>query len=229
MKKVLLLLTVSSLLPMASVFSQTLSDYVKQVKRRHSCHKNVWWHGGKPDALYYTLLLDTSNVPAGRVYELQAGGWYPCWIIHRVPQSIPTVIVGSDPTMVLNNRMQHRLPIDFGYAGSLTNTGYISANRDLTIRIGSCSGANDGPLGWDVAYTMPLTWNWFSTIASWNTPEDICAGRQSILQCDLQKLLLCQLDRTANAGLAVSIRCFANLDTLLVENCTPHNASWQRV
>jgi hypothetical protein len=227
MKKALLISTVSLLLPMASVFSQTLSDYVKQVKGDTLVIKTYDDMGGKPDALYYTLLLDTSNVPAGRVYELQAGGWYPLYNNPSTSAKHSTVIVGSDPTMVVNNKNAASAPpLISGYAGSFTNTGYISANRDLTIK--NCAlvpGANDGSLGWDVAYT---------NASNLKLVFDNCIMEHTRWIFVLVDSLYCNV--TFRNCYFVNMTgqpcrrsggvfdCWPNLDTLLVENCTHINA-----
>jgi hypothetical protein len=151
MKKVLLLLAVTSILmPFHSVLSQALSDYVKQVKGDTLVVKTYDDMGSKPDALYYTLLLDTVNVPAGRVYELQAGGWYPLLKTPTNSVKHPTVIVGSDPTMLVNNKnASSSPPLISGYVGVITSIGGMNVRGDLTIK--NCHlipGASNGSLGW---------------------------------------------------------------------------------
>ena len=47
------------------------------------------------------MTLDTGNVPAGRVYELKANGYYP---LQNNPTTLRnTVIVGEDNTSVVKN------------------------------------------------------------------------------------------------------------------------------
>ncbi len=110
--------------------------------------------GNQPNSLYLALVGDTISVPAGRVYELQAGGFYPLANNPTSPSGHTTVIVGSDPTMVVTNKnASSSPPLICGYAGpSGSNPGGINANGDLTIK--NCTlvpAANDGSEGW--AYT----------------------------------------------------------------------------
>ena len=109
MKKALMLFAVTTILmPPRSAFPQTLSDYVKQVKGDTLVIKTYDDMGGKANSLYWALVLDTVDVPAGRVYELQAGGVYPFNNVQRQNTALllpftssarhPIVIVGSDPT-----------------------------------------------------------------------------------------------------------------------------------
>ena len=99
MKKALLLTALVVFISIPPMVAQTLSDYIKEVKGDTLVIKTYVEMGNKPDALYYGLLLDNVNVPAGRVYELQAGGWYPLLNNPTTSATHPTVIVGSDPTI----------------------------------------------------------------------------------------------------------------------------------
>jgi hypothetical protein len=185
--------------------------------------------GGKPDALYYTLLLDTSNVPAGRVYELQAGGWYPLYNNPSTSAKHSTVIVGSDPTMVVNNKNAASAPpLISGYAvsGRATNTGYITAGGDLTIK--NCTltpGANDLSLGW--AVTGPSAPNLhlvYDNCIFEHVRWVFVVIEDSNCDVTLRNCYFVNMDGQPcrrNGGL---FDCFANVDTLLVENCTQINA-----
>jgi hypothetical protein len=78
MKKVLLLFAVTTiLLPLRSALSQTLSDYIKEVKGDTLVVKDYYDMNKQGNSLYYALSLDTNKVPAGRVYQLKANGYYP--------------------------------------------------------------------------------------------------------------------------------------------------------
>ncbi len=92
MKKFFLEIVLVVLISTSTMYAQSLSDYIKQVKGDTLVVKTYDDMGGMPDALYYTLLQDTVNVTAGRVYELQAGGWYPLQIIPLVPQNTPRLL-----------------------------------------------------------------------------------------------------------------------------------------
>jgi hypothetical protein len=227
MKKTLLLIALVVLISTSTMYGQTLSDYVKQVKGDTLVIKTYDDMGGKPDALYYTLLLDTSNVPAGRVYELQAGGWYPLLNNPSSSAKHPTVIVGSDPTMVVNNKNAASAPpLISGYAGSLTNTGYISANRDLTIK--NCAlvpGANDGSLGWDVAYTNASNLKLvFDNCIMEHTRWIFVLVDSPYCNVTFRNCYFVNMTGQPCRRSGGLFDCFANLDTLLVENCTHINA-----
>jgi hypothetical protein len=151
MKKVLFLfIVISVLIPLYPALTQNLNDYIKEVKGDTLVIKTYAEMGNQPDALYYTLLLDTTSVPAGRVYELQAGGWYPQSKNPTSSAKHLTVIVGSDPTRLVNNKnAASSPPLISGYTEIISNTGGINANGDLTIK--NCSiipGSQDGYEGW---------------------------------------------------------------------------------
>jgi hypothetical protein len=129
--------------------------------------------------------------------------------------------------MVVNNKNAASAPpLISGYAGSFTNTGYISANRDLTIK--NCAlvpGANDGSLGWDVAYT---------NASNLKLVFDNCIMEHTRWIFVLVDSLYCNV--TFRNCYFVNMTgqpcrrsggvfdCWPNLDTLLVENCTHINA-----
>jgi hypothetical protein len=229
MKKTLLLIALVVLISTSTMYGQTLSDYVKQVKGDTLVIKTYDDMGGKPDALYYTLLLDTSNVPAGRVYELQAGGWYPLYNNPSTSAKHSTVIIGSDPTMVVNNKNAASAPpLISGYAvsGRATNTGYITAGGDLTIK--NCTltpGANDLSLGW--AVTGPSAPNLhlvYDNCIFEHVRWVFVVIEDSNCDVTLRNCYFVNMDGQPcrrNGGL---FDCFANVDTLLVENCTQINA-----
>jgi hypothetical protein len=229
MKKTLLLIALVVLISTSTMYAQILSDYVKQVKGDTLVIKTYDDMGGKPDALYYTLLLDTSNVPAGRVYELQAGGWYPLYNNPSTSAKHSTVIIGSDPTMVVNNKNAASAPpLISGYAvsGRATNTGYITAGGDLTIK--NCTltpGANDLSLGW--AVTGPSAPNLhlvYDNCIFEHVRWVFVVIEDSNCDVTLRNCYFVNMDGQPcrrNGGL---FDCFANVDTLLVENCTQINA-----
>lgn len=69
MKKLLSIVAVMSLLiPLRSVFSQNLSDYVKETKGDTLVIKDYSDMNNQSNSLYKALLPDSVNVPAGRVY-----------------------------------------------------------------------------------------------------------------------------------------------------------------
>ncbi|MGE5846491.1 MAG: T9SS type A sorting domain-containing protein, partial [Ignavibacteria bacterium] len=83
--------------------------------------------------------------PAGRVYELQTGGWYPQAAGVTTPDR-PVVIVGANNTRMVNNDDPATPPI---ISGIDANPGGITWGNDLTIKNTSIvCGAPDGTIGW---------------------------------------------------------------------------------
>lgn len=152
MKKLLILLAVAVMLPLWA-FSQSLNDVVKQVKGDTLVIKTYNDYGNQANSLYTALIADTVSVPAGRVYELQANGFYPLANNPNSSTQHATMIVGSDRRMIATNSdMNSAPPLITGNVGSSSNAGGIGANGNLTIR--NCNlvpAASDGTLNW--AYT----------------------------------------------------------------------------
>jgi hypothetical protein len=226
-KKVLLLFTVSLLLPIASVLSQTLSDYVKQVKGDTLVIKDYSDMKNQPNSLYWALTLDTVNVPAGRVYELQAGGVYP---LANIPTSRPnrtTVIVGSDSRMVVTEKDALSSPPPL-ICGAPTpgvprsNPGGIGANGDLTIK--NCAlvpAANDGTMGW--AFTATGTHSLhllFDNDLFEHTLWIFVSTHYANCDVTFSNCYFVNMSGHAFRRHGGVFDCFANQDTLLVENCT---------
>jgi hypothetical protein len=152
MKKLLLLLILAALIPCVA-FPQTLADVTKAIKGDTLVIKDYSDYGSKANSLYIAMLADSVTVPAGRVYELMANGFFP---LANNPTSSPsrtTVIVGSDARMlVANGDAGSAPPLITGNVGSSVNQGGISAGGNLTIK--NCNlvpASNDGGLAW--AYT----------------------------------------------------------------------------
>ena len=235
MKKVLLLFAaVSIVIPLRSAVPQTLSDYVKQIKGDTLVIKDYSDMNNQSNSLYWALVLDTVNVPAGRVYELQAGGLYPLGNdplgglpLTGSPTSSalhPTVIVGPDPTMVVNNKNAASAPplictYDLAWGSGLG----INAGGDLTIK--NCelvNTANDGRNG--ICFTGTFASNlhlvydncifehtahWFVYIRN-DSNQNVTFRNCYFVNMNGQP---CRRD----GGVFIS---FNNQDTLLVENCT---------
>ncbi|HPC35933.1 MAG TPA: T9SS type A sorting domain-containing protein [Candidatus Marinimicrobia bacterium] len=148
MKKLQLFLLVSVLLISSQVFSQNLSDYISETIGDTLVIKD-FNDLGEQNSLYLVITLDTVNVPAGRVYMLKADGYYP--LVNNPATLRPTVIVGEDPTILVNNKAVAAPPVICGAAwegGS--NTGAIFVKHNFTIK--NCNiipaNANKG-LGWN--------------------------------------------------------------------------------
>jgi hypothetical protein len=227
MKNALTLFALMILVAPSTTHCQTLLDYVFAQRGDTLVIKSYADMGDKPNALYYALLLDTVAVPPGRVYELKAGEWYPLLNNPSTAAQHSTVISGSDPTMLVNNtNASSAPPLISGYVGTITNPGYISANGDLTIK--NCvltSGATDLSLGW--AFTGPTAPNLHLVYDNclfehvrWAFVDVFHANCNVTLRNCYFVNMNGQPCRR-NGGL---FDCFANLDTLLVENCTHINA-----
>jgi hypothetical protein len=225
MKKLILLFAVLTILiSVRTVLPQTLIDYISEVKGDTLVIKDYSEMNNQPNALYWALTLDTVNVPIGRVYELKAGGLYP---LNNTPTSSskhPTVIVGSDPTIMVNNKNAESPPpliyTDDSYLGW---TCGIDAGGDLTIK--NCElvcTANDGRTG--VAFTSTRASNLHLVYD--NCLLEHCAHWIVYIRSDSNESVIfrncyfvnlngqpCRRD----GGVFIS---FNNQDTLLVENCT---------
>jgi len=227
MKQILLLLALAVLNSPSTMYCQTLTDYVLSVRGDTLVIKNYADMGNKPNSLYYALLLDTVNVPAGRVYELRAAGWYPLQNNPSTSAKHATVIVGSDPTMLVTNKdTASSPPLISGYSGSTVNTGNLWANGDLTIKNCALTSASpDLSLGW--AFTGPSAPNLHLVYDNCLFEHDRWVFLAvSYANCDiiLRNCYFVNMNGQPcrrNGGL---FDCFANVDTLLVENCTHINA-----
>ena len=150
MKKIwLLFIVITILMPICSALSQTLSDYIAQVKGDTLVIKDYYDMGDQPNSLYEALLLDTDDVPAGRVYELKTNGYYP---LKDNPVTLRnTVIVGEENTSIVNNDNASSIPPLICGADweSGSNMGGINFLHDLTVKNCSITPATvKGNLGW---------------------------------------------------------------------------------
>ena len=154
MKKILLLFVLLILISASTMYAQTLMDYVLAQRGDTLVIKDYTDMGSKSNSLYNALLLDTTNVPAGRVYMLRANGYYPLANNITTTSKQPTVIVGADNTRLVNNKNANSAPpLICGYPVGewpyVSNTGGIEWKNDLTIKNCSIvSGASDGTEGW---------------------------------------------------------------------------------
>ena len=148
MKKVLLLFTVSLLLPIVSVFSQTLSDYVLQTRGDTLVVKDDNDYGA-PNTLYSLMQADTVNVPAGRVYLLHNKGIYS--LINNPTSSAKqkTIIMGETQTSLKVNKGDAPPVLQGAVWAGGTSTGGINSGYDLIVK--NCDveiGNSAGGEGW---------------------------------------------------------------------------------
>ncbi len=223
MKKMFLLIVMMAFFSTSSIFSQTLMDYVSAVKGDTLVIKDYYEMNKQPNSLVYALFLDTVDVPVSRVYELKANGYYPHWLTPRTYPNRHTVIVGSDPTPVVNNRNAKSSPplictfpmtVDPGPEG-------IIAEGDLTIKnCELCAVGADGTVGWIFAYT---------TRPNLHLVFDNCIMERTLWAFVYSSYANCNFTfkdcyfvnmsgRTGRSGGVFD--CFEPQDTLLIENCT---------
>ncbi|MDZ7723901.1 MAG: hypothetical protein U5R06_14110 [candidate division KSB1 bacterium] len=148
MRKLQFILPMLLLLMTSLVFSQTLDDFVDQVRGDTLVIKDFFDMGEEQNSLYQALTLDT-DAPEGRVYMLKTNGYYP--LVNSPTTQMPTVIVGEDDTrLVQNDDAAAAPPLVCGAAwegGS--NTGSISHPYDLTLKnINIVPASAKADLGW---------------------------------------------------------------------------------
>lgn len=226
MKKILSLFVSLVLISVSTMYTQTLNDYVKQVKGDTLVIKDYSDMNNQSNSLYWAMVLDTDNVPAGRVYELQAGGWYPLQNNPTSSSKHPTVIVGSDPTMVINNKnAASSPPLISGYSGVMINTGEINAGGDLTIK--NCdleNGASNGWNGGSFTYTNASNLNlvYDNCIFEHTMYWFVWLNGDSNENATFRNCYFVNMNGhpcRRNGGVLIC-NSNSNQDTLLVENCT---------
>jgi hypothetical protein len=127
-------------------FAQTLMDYVKEVKGDTLVVNDYYDMGDEASSLNNCVLQDT-DAPAGRVYELQTAGWYPQSGGLTTPSDRPTVIVGAADDILVQRTAAP--PIISGFTGETTSTGGITWGHDFTLKNTSVVvGAPNGDIGW---------------------------------------------------------------------------------
>ncbi len=148
MRKLQICIAVLVLLTSSLVFSQTLADYVLETRGDTLVVKD-YWDMNEANSLYNVLTLD-AGAPAGRVYELKTGGYYP---LANNPTTIQaTVIVGQDDTRLVNNDNATAYPpLICGWTSEAgDNTGAMLFAHDLTVKNCNISPATAQlGLGWN--------------------------------------------------------------------------------
>jgi hypothetical protein len=142
-----------------SVFAQVLGDYISEIKGDTLVVKDYYEMNNQPNSLYYALLLDSLDVPKGRVYELKANGYYPHVITPISSAKHHTVIIGANPTQVVNNKnVSSSPPLICNEPAEAEYFSGITAGGDLTIK--NCAlvpASNIGNIDW--AFTSTHTPN----------------------------------------------------------------------
>lgn len=147
MRKVLILFLGFFVISFSASFAQGLMDYVKEVKGDTLVVNDYYDMNEAPNSINNVVLNDT-QAPAGRVYELQTAGWYPQSGGLTTPSDRSVVIVGADDDMLVQREAAP--PIISGYTDeSGSSTGGITWGNDFTLKNTSVVvGAPDGAIGW---------------------------------------------------------------------------------
>jgi len=147
MRKVILFLGFSMMILSLS-YGQGLMDYVKEVKGDTLVVNDYYDMGSQPNSINNVILVDTVDVPAGRVYELQTLGWYPQSGGVTTPSDRPTVIAGAKDDIMVQASDAPPVISGFSDEGG-SSSGGISWGHDLTLKNTSVVvGAPDGTIGW---------------------------------------------------------------------------------
>jgi Secretion system C-terminal sorting domain len=225
MKKILLPFMLLVLISTSRICAQTLMDYVLSVKGDTLVIKDFSDMGQKSNSLTNALNLDTLNVPAGRVYMLKANGYYPLATNITTSTKRPTVIVGADPTRLVNNKNANSAPpviCGSTIEGQGSNTGQLSFANDLTVK--NCSiipAASDATLGWQFfgcsAPNCKVTLeNDYFEHTRWIFLTADKPGTKLFWK-DCYFVNMSGQACRRNGGVFDG---FSNMDTILVENCT---------
>ena len=138
MRKVFILSLTLFLISLSASFAQGWMDYVKEIRQDTVVINDYFDMGLQPNSINNCILGDSINnpVPAGRVYELKTGGWYPQSAGFTTPADRPVIIAGVDNGILVNNDdAAKRPPIISGFndeGGSYV--GGITWANDLTVK-----------------------------------------------------------------------------------------------
>jgi len=152
MRKALIFFLGLFMVSFSTSFAQ-LMDFVKEVKGDTLVVNSYDDMGGLPNSLNNAVLADSESVsiPAGRVYQLQAGGWYPQSGGLTTPSDRAVVIAGESNKILVNRTdADPAPPIISGYTDEGGNyVGGITWGNDLTVKnISQIVGSPDGTGGW---------------------------------------------------------------------------------
>jgi hypothetical protein len=224
MKKVLLLFAVMAILiPLHSVLSQTLNDYVKQLKGDTLVIKDYYEMNNQQNSLYQAMTLDTGNVPAGRVYELKANGYYP---LQNNPTTLRnTVIVGEDNTSIVKNGNAASRPsliCGADWQGG-TNTAAINVTHDLTVKNCNIILFPPSEIGISYSFISPVSENLnitFDNCLVEHLIKDFLFITKANYNVTLRNCYFVNMNGWPCRRSGGVLDCLVDVDTLLVENCT---------
>jgi Secretion system C-terminal sorting domain/Right handed beta helix region len=225
MKRFLLLFGVMIILiPLNATFSQTLADYISEVKGDTLVVNDYYDMGNQANSLYWVLALDTINVPAGRVYELRANGYYPSEYTPTSYANHPVIITGPHYNNSVYNTDSDLLPplICNEFALVITHPPGINAKGDLTIKNCMLTTANAaGDLGWAFAVaSAPNLHLVFENCLFEHTAWTFVEINDANCNVTFRDCYFVNMDGYPGTNLGGVLDCFAEQDTLLVENCT---------
>jgi len=144
MRKILVLCSMLFLLQLSSVVAQTMADYILATKGDTLVVKDEFDYGAA-GALQLLMAADTLDVPAGRVYQLHANGYYS--VISRPTSSatVRAVIAGDNNALIKNNQSTDAIPIITGavYDGG-TSKGGLTSGYDLVVKNVNLNSGNSG-------------------------------------------------------------------------------------
>ena len=150
MKNMMLPIVLLLLLAITPAFSQTFMDHVKATHGDTLVIKDQVDESGNANALFTVLNGDSASVPEGRVYELQANGIYPLQNNPNMWANRTTVLVGSDPTPLVNNKNALSAPpLVCGFVGASVNMASFGGSGSFIGRnIALTPCASDGSENW---------------------------------------------------------------------------------
>lgn len=226
MKKVFSLFTVMiTLISLYSGFPQTLMDYVSKVKGDTLLIKDYYEMNNQQNSLYQAITLDIGNVPAGRVYELKTNGYYP---LENNPTTLRnTVIVGEDNTILVKNENEASRPplicgTDTTDGFSIPHAAAINVTHDLTVK--NCNIMELSPQGY-LSYSIINTDSanlkiTFDNCLVEHLIKDFVFITQPNYDVTLRNCYFVNMNGFPCRRSGGVLDCEADMDTLLVENCT---------
>ncbi len=147
MKKHLLFFAIILLIPVTSVYTQTLMDYVLETRGDTLVVKDDIDYGA-PNTLYLLMKADT-NAPAGRVYLLHNKGIYS--LVNNPTSSAKqkTIIMGETQSSLKVNKGDRPPILRGAYGIGFNTTGGINSGYDLLVKNCDIEIANSaGSEGW---------------------------------------------------------------------------------
>lgn len=155
MRKLILLFTVIVLLPLSSVLSQTLDDYISEVRGDSLVIKDDIEYGDF-NTLYAVLNADTTDVPEGRVYVLKTFGVYSLANNPVTSEDRKVIIMGENESLLKTNDDPDQAPpvICGAYGEGVDNPGAITTGYQLHLKnVNVAIGNSGGNLNWQF-FTM---------------------------------------------------------------------------